>query len=55
MIRIPAVPDEGGALHPATPIPHAVAVRVICDGIDYLVYEAGDPLPPDPQPAPEEG
>ena len=34
-------------LKPSEPIP-ATAVRVVCDGTNYIVYEDGDELPPEP-------
>ena len=34
-------------LTPAEPI-LTNAVRVVCDGTNYIVYEEGDELPPDP-------
>ena len=40
---IPALSDDGG-LVPAEPIPET-AVRVVCDGKTYTVYEDGDELP----------
>lgn len=33
--------ENGPVAMPATPIP-MTAVRVVCDGTDYLVYEEGD-------------
>ena len=34
-------------LKPSEPIP-ATALRVVCDGTNYTVYEQGDELPPEP-------
>jgi len=34
-------------LTPVEPIP-ANAIRVVCDGTNYTVYEQGDELPPEP-------
>ena len=46
MILIPAS-LVGNVLKPSEPIP-ANAIRVVCDGQDYIVYEVGDELPPEP-------
>ena len=46
MILIPVVLVDD-VLKPSEPIP-ASAVRVVCDGTDYTVYEQGDDLPPEP-------
>jgi len=43
---IPAVSVEN-VLMTSEPIPE-VANRVICDGINYIVYEDGDELPQEP-------
>ena len=34
-------------IKPSEPIP-ANAIRVVCDGTNYTVYEQGDELPPEP-------
>ena len=34
-------------INPSEPIP-TNAVRVVCDGTNYIVYEVGDELPPEP-------
>ena len=34
-------------INPSEPIP-ANAIRVVCDGTNYTVYEQGDELPPEP-------
>ena len=33
-------------IKPSEPIP-ANAIRVVCDGTNYIVYEEGDELPPE--------
>lgn len=33
-------------IKPSEPIP-ASAVRIVCDGTNYIVYEDGDELPPE--------
>ena len=43
---IPAI-LVGNILKPSEPIP-ANAIRVVCDGTNYTVYEQGDELPPEP-------
>jgi hypothetical protein len=40
------IQQVGEALQPAEPIPET-AIRVICDGKNYTVYEQGDELPPE--------
>ena len=32
---------------PSTPVPQT-AIKVLCDGVNYIVYEDGDVLPPEP-------
>ena len=34
-------------LKPSEPIP-TNAIKVVCDGVNYTVYEQGDELPPEP-------
>ena len=46
MILIPVVLVDD-VLKPSEPIP-ASAVRVVCDGTNYTVYEQGDELLPEP-------
>lgn len=43
MLTIAAI-SQDGAIRPAQAIPEG-AVRVICDGVKYTVYQAGDTLP----------
>ncbi|HQZ60635.1 MAG TPA: hypothetical protein PLQ39_13245 [Acinetobacter sp.] len=45
MILIPVVLVDS-ILKPSEPIP-TNAVRVVCDGTNYTVYEQGDELPPE--------
>lgn len=42
-----AIERVGDAIKPSEEIPQS-AVRVVCDGEHYLVYEEGDELPADP-------
>ena len=46
MVLIPVVLVDS-ILKPSEPIP-ANALRVVCDGTNYIVYEDGDELPPEP-------
>ena len=46
MILIPVVLVDS-ILKPSEPIP-TNALRVVCNGQDYIVYEVGDELPPEP-------
>lgn len=46
MILIPAI-LVGNVLKPSEPIP-AAAIHIVCDGTNYIVYEVGDELPPEP-------
>lgn len=46
MILIPAALVDN-VLKPSEPIP-ANAIRVVCDGTNYTVYEQGDELPLEP-------
>jgi len=34
-------------IKPSEPIP-ATAIHIVCDGTNYIVYEVGDELPPEP-------
>ena len=34
-------------INPSEPIP-AAAIHTVCDGTNYIVYEVGDELPPEP-------
>lgn len=43
--------NENGGIRPETPIPSS-AVKVVCDGQNYLVYEEGDIIPDDVPVAP---
>ena len=45
MILIPAILVDS-ILKPSEPIP-TNALRVVCDGTNYIVYEEGDELPAD--------
>lgn len=43
-----ALDSEGNeTISPAEPFP-SDAIRIICDGAKYTVYQVGDELPPDP-------
>ena len=45
MITIPVVVDPvTGIITPASPIPED-AIAVLCDGVNYTVYEPGDIVP----------
>ena len=46
MKMIPTILVDG-VLKPSESIP-TKAIRVVCDGTDYIVYEEGDELPPEP-------
>lgn len=46
MILIPAI-LVGNVLKPSEPIP-ATAIKIVCDGEKYVIYEEGDELPPEP-------
>lgn len=46
MILIPPILVDS-VLKPSEPIP-ATALCVVCDGTNYIVYEEGDELPPEP-------
>jgi len=45
MILIPVVLVDS-ILKPSEPIP-SNAIKVVCDGVNYTVYEQGDELPPE--------
>lgn len=48
MTTIPAVhttTPDGELLSPAQPFP-ADAIAIVCDGVNYTVYQVGDALPP---------
>lgn len=49
MKTIPVTKTAAG-IAPSEAIPNT-AVRVVCDGENYTVYEDGDELPPDPHAA----
>lgn len=45
MITIPVATDPvSGALIPSQPFP-ADMIAVVCDGVNYTVYEPGDTVP----------
>ena len=47
MITIPAVnigTSDEPILSPASPLP-ADRIAVVCDGVNYIVYEPGDEIP----------
>ena len=44
MITIPVATADDGTLYPSTPIPEN-AIAVLCDGVNYTVYEPGDIVP----------
>jgi hypothetical protein len=44
MKLIPIKTDASGALSPSQPIP-SNAIRVVCDGVNYIVYQPGDTIP----------
>lgn len=49
------VEHVGEAIQPSEPFPDT-AIKVVCDGQNYTVYEEGDELPPEPpaaDPVPE--
>jgi len=46
-MKIIVVVIVDGILTPSEPIPDT-AIRVVCDGTNYTVYEQGDELPHEP-------
>ena len=46
MKMIPSILVDN-VLKPSEPLP-ATALRVVCAGTNYIVYEEGDELPPEP-------
>lgn len=52
MKTIPVI-EIGGVLTPESPLPSS-AIKIVCDGQTYTVYEAGDELPSEPTTPPEQ-
>lgn len=45
--QVPSTDDQGNAttmLVPSTPVP-ANAIAVMCDGVNYTIYQPGDEVP----------
>jgi len=46
MILIPVM-LENDCFCSSVPLPNT-AIKIVCDGVNYIVYEQGDALPPEP-------